>query len=84
MAIIIKKVTRGTLITLVSLGGLALALFTRLIFGDFHVNLGNLDSDPNNVFDKSGLIKSVQADTPAGNGGDSCEGGGSSGSGGER
>ena len=64
MTVKIKKITRRTLISMISLGGLLLALITRLFLGGFHINLSKLNSQTKNVISNANLIDIVHADVP--------------------
>lgn len=58
-----KKITRNTLITLVSIGGVLAAVVIKAFLGNTHVNLSKVNPDKNqNVSPNIELISAANAD----------------------
>lgn len=83
MGIIVKKISKKTFFSLLSVFAFIAALFGRLFFGGSHINLSKLESKAGDVLgEKDKFISTARADTP----GCSCstgEGGGCGSSSGE-
>src|SRR5690242_3293368 len=70
MAIIIKKITRKTWLSVAYYSGLAITLFSRIFFGGSHFNLVQLEEKAKNSFNNSFVGENVSihpahADVPS-------------------
>lgn len=77
MAIVIKKISKRALFSVVLTGGFFLALLVKIFFGSGHLNLSRLDLNARSLLDdgKAPLgVNSARADVPSGDcgAGDSC------------
>lgn len=85
MAIVIKKISKKALFSLVLAGGFFLALLVKIFFGSGHLNLSKLDLNARSLLDdgKAPLgVNSARADVPVpgdSGAGDSCASAGGSG-----
>lgn len=68
MGIRIKKISRNAVISLVSMGGLILALAGRFLFGGGHININQVEKKFKGSVSNSDLIKVANADVV-----DSCD-----------
>lgn len=82
MPVIIKKISRKTMFSLIAFFGLALGFFGRIFLGAPHSDLSRLNSAVEKMT-PSISIAHADVPTPYEGSGDSCECGGGSGSGGD-
>lgn len=66
MGIIIKKISKKTIVSFASLAGLALALLSRLFFGGSHLNLSELEGRENGRTIGGSLVNVAEADSVTG------------------
>lgn len=64
MAIIIKKITRRTMVSVASIGSIIIALIARIFLGGSHVNLSKINSRALDIIKKDILVNKAQADVP--------------------
>jgi hypothetical protein len=65
MSIIIRKITKKTILSFIGLSGLALALIGRFIPWEPRVSLSQLEAKARNITLESGFVDIANADTPS-------------------
>jgi hypothetical protein len=70
MSIIIKKITRNTFFSILSLGSLFLTVIVRLFLGGVHIDFKKLGSNTNKMVNGANIISVVHAEVPSDSSGD--------------
>ncbi|HPN96412.1 MAG TPA: hypothetical protein PLK35_01460 [Candidatus Moranbacteria bacterium] len=62
MAFLIKKITRGTIISIASLGGIIIALLVKIFLGGSHIDISKISSESMDVINKTISVDAANAD----------------------